>query len=112
MRAGAACGTIAAMSTRERDTAGGYPVEDGVTLIEIRLNRIEQLFSSFDPSPFREKDLDPAAEQYIVDAVDEIAHAAPLRIVVYLPAAGKRSADSSRPSLRSGEHGPPPPRSA
>lgn len=74
------------MTKRVRDRAGGYPVEDGVALIEIRLQRIEQLFSSFDPSPFREKDLDPAAEQYIVDAADDFPLAAPLRLVVYLPA--------------------------
>ena len=34
--------------------------------IELRLRRIEQLFDSFDPAPFHEKDLDRDAEEFIV----------------------------------------------
>ncbi|HEV2716906.1 MAG TPA: hypothetical protein VGU64_16700 [Terriglobales bacterium] len=40
--------------------------------IEISLNRLSQLFNSFDPSPFRERDLDQDAEDYIVGSVEEI----------------------------------------
>ena len=39
--------------------------------IEIKLGRMQQLFNSFDPSPFHERDLDQDAEAYIVDSVDE-----------------------------------------
>ena len=39
--------------------------------IEIKLSRMQQLFNSFDPSPFHERDLDQDAEAYIVDSVDE-----------------------------------------
>jgi hypothetical protein len=34
--------------------------------IEISLNRLSQLFNSLDPSPFRERDLDQNAEDYII----------------------------------------------
>ena len=36
------------------------------TKIEINLIRLSQLFSSLDPSPFHERDLDQDAEDYIV----------------------------------------------
>ncbi len=35
-------------------------------IIEIRVNEIAQLFHTLDPFPFREKDLDREAEDYIV----------------------------------------------
>lgn len=52
--------------------------------IAIRLRHIGQLFNSLDPSPFREKDLDAAAEEFIVSWARELPHTAPLRIVVRL----------------------------
>jgi hypothetical protein len=62
-----------------------YNREDGFSLIEIRLNSVQQLFNSFDPSPFHEKDLDADAEEYIVDAVREFPLAAPLKLIFHLP---------------------------
>ena len=44
-----------------------------------------QLFDSFDPAPFREKELDPDAEEYIYNAVDEFPLNKPLEIMIYLP---------------------------
>ncbi len=34
--------------------------------LPLHLARLEQLFDSLDPTPFRERDLDPRAEEYIV----------------------------------------------
>ena len=62
-----------------------YPREDGVSLIEIRLDSLSQLFNSLDPAPFRDKDLGRDAEEYIVGAVDDFPLSAPLKLVVYLP---------------------------
>jgi len=53
--------------------------------IEIRLNRLQQLFNTFDPSPFHEKDLDREAEEYIVGSVDELPLPRPLKLIVHLP---------------------------
>ncbi|AKB74378.1 hypothetical protein MSLAZ_1117 [Methanosarcina lacustris Z-7289] len=44
-----------------------------------------QLFDSFDPAPFHEKELDVDAEEYIYNAVDEFPLKKPLEIVIYLP---------------------------
>lgn len=55
--------------------------------IELRLNSISQLFNSLDPSPFRQRDLDTEAEDFVVGWARELPVRARLRIVVYLPAA-------------------------
>jgi hypothetical protein len=53
--------------------------------IAIHVRTIGQLFNSFDPSPFHEKDLDDDAEDYIVSWARELPDDAAWRIVVYLP---------------------------
>jgi hypothetical protein len=65
--------------------APAYRREGGHTLIEIRLNEVRQLFHTLDPAPFREKDLDEAAEQYLLEACREAGRHSPLRLVVHLP---------------------------
>jgi hypothetical protein len=54
--------------------------------IELRLNQPQQLFNSFDPSPFYDRDLDQDAEEYIVDSADEYSLKHPLKLVIHLPA--------------------------
>jgi hypothetical protein len=61
-----------------------YRREGSVCLIEITLRELKQLFNNLDPAPFHEKDLDPAAEEYIVSAVREIG-SQPSRLVLHLP---------------------------
>ena len=53
--------------------------------IAIRVRTIGQLFNSFDPSPFHEKDLDNDAEDYIVSWARELPSDQPLSIVVHVP---------------------------
>lgn len=62
-----------------------YRKEAGQYLVEIKLNQIRQLFNSFDPAPFPEKDLDSGAEKYIVDSVQELHLDAPIALVFHLP---------------------------
>ena len=57
----------------------------GVNLIEITLSGVEQLFNTFDPSPFHEKDLDADAEDYIVGAARELPAHEPFKLMLYLP---------------------------
>ena len=52
--------------------------------IEVQVGDIRQLFNSMDPSPFRERDLDPKAEGFIVDSARELPRDAPLGLVVRL----------------------------
>jgi hypothetical protein len=53
--------------------------------VAIHVSAIGQLFNSFDPSPFREKDLDDDAEDYIVGWVRELPPDAPFDLVIHLP---------------------------
>lgn len=62
-----------------------YRNEGAYRLIEIALKNVSQLFNSFDPSPFHEKDLDTDAENYIVGAAREISSRFALKLVLYLP---------------------------
>lgn len=67
-----------------RSRPDAYRREGDTCLIEIRLRELRQLFNTLDPAPFHEKDLDPAAEEYIVGAVREIG-GHPSRVVMHLP---------------------------
>lgn len=53
--------------------------------IELRVDRIAQLFHSLDPYPFRERDLDKDAEDYIVAWARELDRTQPIAIVIYAP---------------------------
>ncbi|MCI4682819.1 hypothetical protein K9U39_04055 [Rhodoblastus acidophilus] len=53
--------------------------------ITIRVRTVTQLFNSLDPSPFRERDLDPHADEFVTGWVRELPHGAPFTIVVELP---------------------------
>src|SRR6476660_6554611 len=53
-------------------------------IIEIFVDRIEQLFNSMDPSPFHEKDLDHDAEEFIISWAQEFHRREPVELVVHL----------------------------
>lgn len=63
--------------------------------IEIRVDELKRLFNSIDPSPFREKDLDPAAEEFIVEWARETHRKAALELLVHVdrPAEPANAAD-------------------
>jgi ABC-type spermidine/putrescine transport system permease subunit I len=63
--------------------------------IAIRVKTIGQLFNSFDPSPFREKDLDNGVEEFLAGWVRELAPATSFRIVVHLPAEERARPEAS-----------------
>ena len=52
---------------------------------ELRVNEIAQLFSTLDPFPFRERDLDKEAEEHIVSWAGELSVDKPIKIVIHLP---------------------------
>ncbi len=70
--------------------------------IEINLSRLAQLFNSFDPSPFHERDLDHDAEEYIVGSAEEISRQRPFALVIHLPA--DQLPDKGAPSLSEAIH--------
>lgn len=53
-------------------------------VIDIRVRELRQLFNAIDPSPFNTRDLDPAAEEFIVAWASELPHSAPLRLVIHV----------------------------
>jgi hypothetical protein len=70
----------------ERDRDGRAAV------IEVRIRELSQLFNTFDPSPFHERDLDDDAEAYIVGWAQELPRNLPIRLVVHLPEAEQKRA--------------------
>jgi hypothetical protein len=62
-----------------------YRREDGKFVIELVLRNVMQLFNSFDPSPFHEKELDSDAEEYLFNTIDDLPVSAPVKLVIYLP---------------------------
>jgi hypothetical protein len=56
----------------------------GQPLLELNLSGQQQLFNCMDPAPFRDRDLDPAVVDYIVDWAEEQPRDARLGMVVSL----------------------------
>jgi hypothetical protein len=61
------------------------------SVIELSVQDAAQLFESLDPYPFREKDLDRDAEEFIVGWARELPRDHALRIVIHMPAAQTES---------------------
>lgn len=60
------------------------PASAAETTLELQVGELKQLFNAMDPAPFRERDLDPNAEAYIVEWAQEVARGAPLALAVRL----------------------------
>jgi hypothetical protein len=72
------------MSHAANINSGAYSTT-AANAIEIRIEKITQLFHSLDPFPFRQRDLDSDVEEFIVGWARELSPDKPLRIVVHLP---------------------------
>lgn len=64
--------------------ADAYAREDGTVLVELDLKRPAQLFNTLDPSPFHERELEAAADGYIVGAARDVGDM-PFKLVLRLP---------------------------
>jgi hypothetical protein len=67
------------------------PADAANNAIELRVDRIAQLFHSLDPYPFRERDLDQDAEDYIVSWARELEADQPIKIVIHVPSSEAQS---------------------
>jgi hypothetical protein len=65
--------------------------KEAAGVIELRVDRISQLFDTLDPFPFRDRDLDAHAEEYIVGWARELPRDQPIRIVIQAPESELRS---------------------
>lgn len=64
--------------------SAGDPIPSNCEVIEIHVGELKQLFNAIDPSPFREKDLDPKAEDFIVSWARDVRRDVTLALLVYL----------------------------
>jgi hypothetical protein len=64
--------------------SAGDPIPSDCVRIEVHVSELKQLFNAMDPSPFREKDLDSEAEEFIVGWAREASRDAQLALLVYL----------------------------
>ena len=53
-------------------------------VLELNVGELRQLFNAMDPAPFRERDLDPNAQDYIVEWARETRARQPLGLIVRL----------------------------
>ncbi len=64
--------------------SAGDAIPPKCQLIEVHVTELKQLFNSIDPSPFRERDLDPNVEEFIVGWAREAPRDARLGLLVHL----------------------------
>ena len=56
----------------------------GCALIEVHVTDLKQLFHSLDPTPFRQRDLDPKAEEFIAGWARELGANASIALIVHV----------------------------
>ena len=71
------------MASVER-SAVGDPIPANCQVMEIRVADLMQLFNTVDPTPFRQRDLDPNVEEFIVEWSREIPHDRAVALLVHL----------------------------
>ena len=64
--------------------AAGDPIPSNCQIIEVRVAGLTQLFNTIDPTPFRERDLDPRVEEFIVGWARELPHKRLIALLVHL----------------------------
>lgn len=67
-------------------SAEGFP--PGCALIEVHVGELRQIFNSLDPTPFRERDIDPRAEEFIAGWAREITPDRPLGLLIHVDKEG------------------------
>ena len=85
-----------------RGVSAGDAIAPGCKPIEVRVAELRQLFNAIDPSPFHDRDLDPAADEFIVEWAKEMPRSAALALVVHLdrPAGPPGEVEALRASVQ------------
>ena len=65
-------------------SSAGDALPQRCRVIEIRVTELRQLLNAIDPSPFRQRDLDPRADEFIVDWASDLPTDTPWALVVHL----------------------------
>jgi hypothetical protein len=77
------------------ERSAGDPIPPKCRLIEVRVSELRQIFNAIDPSPFRERDLDPRAEEFIIEWARDLPPNAPWALVVHLERAAGRADEAA-----------------
>src|SRR5499425_2036223 len=64
--------------------SAGDPLPPKCAVIEVHVGELKQLFDAIDPSPFRNRDIDPKAEEFIVGWAKNLPRNASLALIVDL----------------------------
>lgn len=75
--------------------ADRYREEDGRRCIDLHLRTVAQLFDNRDPAPFRDRDLDAQAVEYLLGSLAELPSRAPVRVVMHCAEAEAASVASA-----------------
>jgi hypothetical protein len=75
---------MASLPTPKDKPSAGDLIPPKCSIIEIHVSELKQLFDAIDPSPFRDRDLDPKAEEFIVGWAKDLPRDASLALVVDL----------------------------
>ena len=71
-------------SVNDNKVSAGDPIPPKCSVIEVHVGELKQLFNSIDPSPFRNRDLDREAEEFIVGWAKDLPRDVALALVVDL----------------------------
>jgi hypothetical protein len=82
-------------SMSRASASSGDTVPEGAHVIEVRVAELRQLFNAIDPSPFRQRDLDPRAEAFIVEWATDLPRQGPLALRVHLERAAGRTDEAA-----------------
>src|SRR5262249_20550106 len=72
------------LPTARDQASAGDTIPPKCSIIEIHVAELKQLFDAIDPSPFRDRDLDPKAEEFIVGWAKDLPKDTTLALVVDL----------------------------
>ena len=85
-----------------QQTAGGPPAAARVGVLDVQVDRLDELFNAIDPAPFRGRALDPDAEAYLVARAHQDGRRRRLQLRVYL--AGEPVTEAAATGLRQAVH--------
>jgi hypothetical protein len=71
-------------SANDGKLSAGDPIPQKCSVIEVHVGELKQLFNSIDPSPFRTRDLDREAEEFIVGWAKDLPRDVPFALLVDL----------------------------
>jgi hypothetical protein len=77
-------GAMTNVSGTEDKASAGDPIPPKCSVIEVHVGELRQLFNAIDPSPFRDKDLDPKAEEFIVGWAKDLPRDSTLGLMIDL----------------------------